>query len=62
MEVDDGGRWNVVDNSYNGDTWLSFMEKNNKTSLYCPDDALICLYRDSIIVFFSMKRNQVSPP
>ena len=22
MELDDGGRWNIVDNTYNGDSWL----------------------------------------
>ena len=28
MEVDDGGRWNIVGNTYNGDNWLCFT--NNK--------------------------------
>ena len=31
MEVD-GGRWNIVDNSYNGYTWLRFPEKTIRES------------------------------
>ena len=27
MELDEGGRWNIVDNTYNGDTWLQVHEK-----------------------------------
>ena len=27
MQVDDGGRWNIVGNTYNGDTWLLSTKK-----------------------------------
>ena len=27
MEVDDGGRWNIVDNTYNGNAWSRFTNK-----------------------------------
>ena len=26
IEEDDGGRWNIVDNTYNRDTWFRFTE------------------------------------
>ena len=29
MDVDDGGRWNIVDNANNGDTWFRFRKNNN---------------------------------
>ena len=51
MEVDDGGRWNITDSTYNGDTYIS------------PDDALIVrniiIEIDSLIVY-CVNRNQVS--
>ena len=40
MEVDDGGRWKIVDNTYNWDTWL-FHRINNKRAIDFPEDALI---------------------
>ena len=30
MEVDDGGRGTIGDNTYNWDTWLRFTEKAKK--------------------------------
>ena len=45
MELDDGRRWNVVGNTYNGNAWHTY--------LYSPDDALIVLniYRDLLSVY-----------
>ena len=41
IEVDDGGRWNIVDNTYKGNTWSRFINDTQRiTSLYSPDDAL----------------------
>ena len=47
MEVDGSGIWNIVGNTYNGDTGSHFRKKywENDTSLYSPDDALIEILR-----------------
>ena len=29
MDVDDSERWNIVENTYNGNTWLPITKKNN---------------------------------
>ena len=62
MEVDDIGRWNIVDNTYSG---ASFGEVQTCVSFYkliSPDDALIVqnIYIDYLIVY-SLKHNEVSP-
>ena len=38
--VDDGGRWNIVDKTYNGDTWLhkTTIRETPDTSLYTEND------------------------
>ena len=52
MEVDDGGRLNIIGNTYNWNAWSSFTNKHSReslniyfathgTCLYSPDDALI---------------------
>ena len=33
MEVDDGGRWNIVDNTCNGDTWKYISHNYHAASL-----------------------------
>ena len=40
MDVDDSGRWNIVDNTYNGNTWSRIT--NTERSLYIYISVLIC--------------------
>ena len=71
MEVGDSLRRNIVDNTYNGYTWLRFREKTvieslnmyfaqiRHTSLYSSDGLIVRnIYRDSLIGL-SEKCNQV---
>ena len=34
MDVDDGERSSIVDNTYNGDNWVCFIKNHNRISLY----------------------------
>ena len=48
MEEEDGGRWNIADNTYNGDTWLRITNKHWVQNI------------DSLFVY-SVKHNQHYP-
>ena len=56
MEVDDGGRWNIVNHTYNGNTLSHFTNKlweNLFEVCISPDDALIVrnIYIEILPVF-----------
>ena len=40
MDVDDGGRWNIVDNTYNENAWSRFKNKHSEN-----------LYIDAVLRF-----------
>ena len=74
IDVDGGVRLNIVDNTYNGGTCLSFIKKNNKRiSMYIfltikassGEYKLVHIYKQIYIYIFSYcffeKRNQVAP-
>ena len=55
MEVDDGGRWNIIDNTYQRDTWLHITEytiRHKETSLLVqPGLYIIYTIRESIYIY-----------
>ena len=51
IDMDDGERWNIVDNTYNEDTCLSFIKKTIR---------IICIERLFLLVFFLVKINKVT--
>ena len=44
IEVDDGGRWNIVDNTYNDNAWSRFTNKHSE-NLYIHIYIYIDMYK-----------------
>ena len=55
MEANDGGKWNIVENTYNRDTGYDSQKKSLKTSLYSPNHVLIAPNIYILLWFFLRK-------
>ena len=56
MKVDDGVRWNIVDNTYIGNTWSRFKNKHSENlCIYVVSSHYIYFHKidsDSVNIFF----------